>query len=455
MATFGWRRFVFLVLFFVGAKDISNATTDPSWTFGIMAGSAECTCKAPRWSHLAQIPAVQKLVLELAAKPMITSEMDAKLRASGTSKEELDELGFVRREGDKYILNFALFTTADEEKMYAVSERYARSLANEILLRRHEIEAAAAPYSAPGVDRKSVLFIVVGYFSLTLDGMELTGIKGYRTTHEQHLDGAYVPLGLENRSVAREKGFTVASSKTLGNVTMMWFGDDSHSRQAFPDLLGDLFNVLNVSTSVPLAAHQLGEIMFCLRDHAATTEDLARAASISPIEAEKWVNWLLTVGYVAPQQNHYVLAIPVFSGRDRWMINAVRRICAEVLSKWVASNFSSLSIELRETTPSRWGVPVGQQLNLIWPILFGLTVRNLAASGLVVNPYAEGRLHRGYVPAIYTQDVAEAHPQGNFRLLGSVLIAFALAMLFCLWWRRSDNFATRESANEIPTLNTK
>lgn len=111
----------------------------------------------------------------------------------------------IRREGDCYFLNFALFTAAEVKHIREVSERYAGSLSYAILAHRAEIESALHDYDAPGVDRKAVAYFVLGCASLDWDGLNITAAKGCRKETEDRPDGQYVPDAEEITSQSLER----------------------------------------------------------------------------------------------------------------------------------------------------------------------------------------------------------------------------------------------------------
>ncbi|MCC7294301.1 MAG: hypothetical protein IT188_00425, partial [Acidobacteria bacterium] len=103
-----------------------------------IVGSSSCD-RTPCFNGvMVRIP-VQRFLLELAEGPMARAKAEARdLGAAGIA--DLLKLRLVRFDGDRYLLNFALFTAADVGRIREVSERYAGSLAEALLARRADIE---------------------------------------------------------------------------------------------------------------------------------------------------------------------------------------------------------------------------------------------------------------------------------------------------------------------------
>jgi hypothetical protein len=431
-----WFWYLVAVICLAHGGQAAQPRSGLTWSYGIVSGQTECTCKAPRWSTVAELPLVQALVVTLTTHSLSAQEIDAALHSSGTTRAELESLGFIRRQSALYSLAFPLFTSADMETIRIVSGRYAHSLSSSLLARRVEIERAALSYSTSVSDRKAMLFIVLGYFSLDLGGMELTGKNGYRLTLQQHVDGSYVPFGVTASSSAAPDIFSYGVSRTINRVTMASFGDAPKSeRETFPELLSDNYHILTVSDSAALAAQELGEIMFLLRAHPSTKEEVAKAAGISPNATKIWLEWLLQLGYISQSGDRYSFAIPVLSEQDRKMVRAVRQICTEVMTEWLATHYARLRDELSNTTPSRCGIPFTEQFNVVWPILFGSAVRDLIDADLIANPYKSNR-ERGYIPVVYDAALIQTRDMSNMIRWGSAVTITVLIVVGVMWRSR-------------------
>jgi hypothetical protein len=139
---------------------------------------------------------VQKVLLEVVAEPRSSHFIDNELKGTGVTLEVLQALRLVRRDRDKYVLAFPLFTNADLDKIRAVAEAEGKSLAAALLFRRAEIENILARNPQPGVDLKSRAFIILGCASLDWDGLNLVRNRGYLAVPEK---GTYLPEAYQMR----------------------------------------------------------------------------------------------------------------------------------------------------------------------------------------------------------------------------------------------------------------
>jgi DNA-binding transcriptional ArsR family regulator len=363
---------------------------------------------------------VQKLLLDIAAAPRTDSYIDNVLSKSAVSRADLEELRLIRREGDKYLLNFTLFTAADIKKVRAVSEKFAPSLASQFLNRRSEIDSILSNYSTPGIDRKAAAFIVLGCASLDWDGLEITAKKGYRSTSEKHPDGDYIPYAEELTDMSYEKIYWGSHNDQFGDVKLTSFGDHYSPRKTFPDFLWSIKNVkqdsglpaiLKKSTSgdqrdkSESAAHQIASIMYTLREKDCTADELVNATTLPKNEISAWLRLLTDMEYVTELNSHYRAIIPVFVKRDKEMIQKLRNIGRDIIESWLNTNYENIKNELLSTAPMRSGVPYGEGFTMIWHFIFGMTNDELVKSGLFADPYSEKRIRKGYIPAVYDKEV--------------------------------------------------
>jgi hypothetical protein len=355
---------------------------------------------------------VHRLLLQLAASTSDAENIDSQLKGSGITREDLEKLQLIRREQDRWALNFSLFTTEDILKIREVSGHYALTLANGFIARRQEIEAILGSYSVPGVDLKAVAFILLGCVSLDWDGLNITARKGYRQTTGKRPDGQYVPWA-EEVSAKKDIKNVYWGSHSDGSKGAQFtsFGDHySLPRYSFPDLfrksselrsLGKLPAVLMTEKSLEQAEQQLGRIMCPLHDRELTLKELSSAARITTDEAVAWAELLVRLEWIAAKDGHYRTRIPVFTKRDRRMIRHLQEIGREIISNWLVANYTGLKAELGDITPVRWGVPYTEGFTVIWHWVFGLANAELVKSGLFADPYDQGRKYKGFIPCVF------------------------------------------------------
>jgi hypothetical protein len=389
-----------------------------------VVGWSSCE-KKPCWGDAVGKTPVQKLFLDLAAGPRDAEQIESALSGTGVTLGDLETLRLVRRDGARYFLNFTMFTATDVRRVRAVSEKYARSLADGLLARRAEIEAALKSYDAPGADPKAVAYIVLGCFSLDWDGLRLTVEKNCRKGSEKRPDGEYVPYAEEISENSLERIYWGSHNSTYDDVQLTSFGDHFSPRYCLPDLLwrmrnptpqGNLPDPLKqklagvVWEGMKRTGNQLGKMMLALRDADKSLDELAHAAGVKKSEAEALVGLLAELDYVREENGRYRANVPVLPKKDLALVTRLRRIGWEVIDAWLAANYDKVKAELSDTAPMRNGVPYGEGFTQIWHYLFGIANRQLVEAGLFADPYAPPRKYKGYIPTAFWSNMTAKKP---------------------------------------------
>lgn len=370
-------------------------------------------------SAISKIP-IQKLLLDIAAEPRSQDFVDSALEGTDVTRQQLEELELIRRQGTDYVISFTLFTSADVRKLRQASERYGRSLAQSLLSRQGEIEAALQQYQVDGVDPKEVAYILLGCFSLDWDGLDLTAEKGYRTTAKMTPNGQYVPWAEQKSEITLKGVYWGSHNNTFGEVTFTSFGDHfSVPRTGLPDILGVLRltarrkSPKSVETkyravlrqSVLATWRNAGRLLLALREKPSSRDELAKVAHVSENEAQAWLDFLEELGYVSVRGESYSLRVPVVAASDRRLVREIERIGREVMERWLRDNFEQVNSELSDITPLKYGVPPEESFTQIWHYIFGITNRHLVEAGLFADPYAADREYKGFIPAVWHQSV--------------------------------------------------
>ena len=384
------------------------------FTYGI-TGSDPHGAYTSAMSHLP----VQKLLLDLAAQPRSAGFMDAALQGSGVSRQDLEGLGLVRRQGDDYVLSFTLFTSADVRRVRAVAESSARSLVSAFLARRPEIEVALQKYPVKTVDPKAVAYILLGCFSLDWDGLDLTAEKHYRSAAPEQPDGdRYIPWAEQKSDLTLKGIYWGSHNEDLPNVVFTSFGDHfSLPRYALPDLFwrlprwateeGNLPESLKPKlrsalwVSVQITARQIGDMLVALREGGKTKEELAQVASLTPEQAADLLGLLVELEYIGQEGEQYYARIPVLGEQDQAMVMELRHIGRQIAETWLAAHYEQLHNDLAGLTPLRYGVPFADGFTQVWHYIFGEANRQLVEAGLFADPYAENRKYKGFIPAVW------------------------------------------------------
>ncbi len=343
--------------------------------------------KKPGFFHVMGVIEAQRLLLKLADGPLKQVAVEASLKGTSVSMEDLTGLGLVRQEGNRVFLNFALFTAADIKRVKNVSEPYGASLAEAILSHRKEIEKTLKAYDAPGVDRKAISFIVMGCASLDWDGLTVTAQKGYRKAADTKPDGKYVPHAEEisNKSV---KGIYWASrGQSYGEIGVTTFGDDEAKRLTLPSEF----------------ANALGRVALSLRHSAKSKEELIKGG-LSPTDAESLIPILTAFDYVVERSGRYYAKAPILTKSDKAMTETLRVLGRRIMEDWLSANYSKIKSDLRDLSQTKAGVPFQEGFSMIWHYLFGIANQKLVEAGFFADPYGQDQKFKGYIPVVYDWD---------------------------------------------------
>lgn len=417
-AKFTGRVMSWVCLFFLFVGTVRAQDEENPLTYGITGSERGAYSSAMRDI------AVQKLLLDIAAEPRSQDFVEAVLKDTGVTRQQLEELQLIRRQGTDYVISFTLFTSSDVGKVREASEGYGRSLAADFLARRAEIETALQQYQVSGVDPKEVAYILLGCFSLDWDGLDLTAEKGYRTTAKLTPNGQYVPWAEQKSEITLKGIYWGSHNNYLEEVVFTSFGDHfSLPRYAFPDLVwrlprratqGNLPESLRPKLARVLRQSLKGmmrnaaRLMFALRVGGTNLEKLANAAGLPAEEAEELLALLAELDYVAREGERYSLRIPVLTERDRRLVQEVERIGREVMDRWLQANFEKVKSELNDITPLKYGVPLDESFTQIWHYIFGIANRQLVEAGVFADPYAENRKYKGFIPVVWHPSLARS-----------------------------------------------
>lgn len=147
-----FRVFVFLLVFSLLTLDVAAQQTEQLLNYGIVGSESGGYSSAVRQREM------QKLLLDIAVAPRKPEYIDAALKKTKTTRNDLEKLGLVRSQGDGYVINFTLFTKSDVAKLHERSALYAQPLAKAILENRMEIDVALRRYDMKGVDPKAIAY---------------------------------------------------------------------------------------------------------------------------------------------------------------------------------------------------------------------------------------------------------------------------------------------------------
>jgi hypothetical protein len=401
---------VFCLLTFVQNAVFGQSSETPLLDYDY-SGSGKPGASGHEFMSVMAHKEVQKVLLDVANEPRKAAYLEEKLKGTGVTSDDLQTLRLIRREGDKYVLAFSLFTNADLDKIRAVAEVEGRNLAAALLARRSEIENILAINPQLGVDWKARVFIVLGCASLDWDGLDFARKKGYLAVPEK---GTYVPIAKQIGGGGSLRGVYWGSHSFHETIALTTFGD----HYSLPrNSLNEIFNLIGqmqgpkplisklFDATFALGRRRGGMMMLSLRKGEKTLEQLAEASGITDVEARALINLLLELNYISAVDGRYRALIPVFDEGDEPMVKELRRLGRDVIVKWFDEHYVALSKQLSDLAPARCGVPFAEGFWWPWHYIFGLANRELVAAGLFADPYDDSRIFKGFIPTVYILDV--------------------------------------------------
>ena len=360
---------------------------------------------------------IQRVLLKIAAAPRDQPFIDEALDGTGVTKEILEKLGLIRRDGKTWVIGFTLFTSADMDQIRAAAEVEGKKLAAMVLKRRAEIRDKLMSKPQPGVDWKTRAFFVLGCVSLDWDGLNLLEEKKCLILTDTD---RYIPFARQAEGGGPLRALYWGSHSMHYRIAFTSFGDHhSMPRKALPDLLLSIKQspethdvpesiVSFLADERDAALYQrIGKIMLALRSNDRTVKQLADAADISNQDALDLMGFLTDLKYVEKKDGRYHATIPVFTEQDKSMVRKLRRLGQDIMLEWLDERYEILAQELSYLTPQRYGVPLKDGFYTIWHYIFGIANRELVSEGLLADPYDSGRAYKGFIPAVYPLNVAQ------------------------------------------------
>lgn len=370
---------------------------------------------AREFSRVMRSPAVQGLLLAIAAAPRERVFLDAALQHTDATADQLEALGLIRRDRDQYALAFSLLTRDDREKIQAVAEREGARLARDLLADRSRIEALLRNGGMPTADWRATAFFVLGCASLDWDGLNLVRERGYLAVPPE---GAFLPAAIE--PVPREalRRLYWGSHSYHDSEAVTTFGDHcSLPRVGLPDVLWGLgveapasVTPVVTRTAERLVRRHAAAVVLALRDGPKSLAQLAASTNLVQADVKDVLGLLVALEYVRESDGAFTAVIPVLTERDRPMVSELRRLGRRAMTRWMDERHQALSADLEDLTPRRYGVPLSRSFWWVWHYLFAVTNRELVTAGLFADPYAPTRTFQGFIPAVYRLDVV----QGKF-----------------------------------------
>jgi hypothetical protein len=392
-------------------------------------------------------PAVRRLIERLESGSVTRPTIDSALVGTGFSSADLVRVKLLRETGGRFAIGFNYFTAADQRLIYAAATRYVPRLIAGYLTQRPRLERIFARYPIPSVPIDRLAYGIIAGMSLNWDGLALGLEQGYRRPDlvigagwkysfwaaeivPDHSTRGYIwgsttfPAGGYNYAVD-PVDFSFSS-----------FGDPSSDpRMSFPDLLylsrdalaprvrsiaakigfhdermfgSELHDVLGLELGRSTAA-----ILFALRQGPAS-EDALRA--VIPADGKPRVADLLTLleeiqSISRDGAGRYQLTMPVLDRADAELTAEALAVSRGVIADWLAESYQPIRTELAGLTALRQGVAYESLFTQIWHELFGLATRELAAAGLIADPYGGSVRYPGSLAMLWRMSLYHFDPQ--------------------------------------------
>ncbi len=419
----GRRRVIIAGLISLLLSSSSILSEEKPLSVGITGSTPEEDRKNP--SSILGEADVQALILEIAAEPRSRAYVEKALEGRFFTVEDMVNVGLLREEGQRLVINFNLLTVEDQRQILAVSEKWGRDLAEAFLAERSRFEILADKRPQRRVPKENVLFIVLGCFSLDWDGLEVTESRGYRAGPQRKIDGhSFTPWAKEKGADISLRGLYWGSHNTgTSKATLTTFGDHvALPRFGLPDMLWSTRGAFSrfedkrewqaaggrlISAYLEDALEDAARVMFALRSEDLSTDALRELTSIDEAKLDRLLALLEMAGYVAKEGDTYVGTALVLTSDDMDMVQDMLRRGREIIIAWHERNYDNIKEKLQNLTPLRHGVPYGIVYTEVWHFLFGVANRTLVEEGLFCDPYDDGRPIKGFIPAVWANGLSE------------------------------------------------
>ncbi|MEP1306982.1 MAG: hypothetical protein ABJK11_04735 [Balneola sp.] len=394
-------------------------------TTGITGSNTSYGLDSPQYI-LSFIP-VQEIVLKAAQGPLSEEFVKEKLADIEPTLDNLLNLKILRQKNDQLYLNYLLLTKNDQEKIYEVAKTYAYDLANKIYAEKKFFKDLMTHSGIEEELADETLFVLVAGILLNWEGLKIATNLGYRPERTEYPNGdKYIlhsaELGIENFS----SGLYSGSHSTTTNLDWIFstFGDaNSIPRlKGIPDLYETIyengFNSFKKDNDVLVAitthyvtyineveVKDAGMLMASLAQKPKTESSLKSDIGIPQVRFDATLNLLSAFNYISIENGIYKNTIPVFTPKQKGLVDASLQRGEQILQKWLSDNYPQISQDLNTLTPMKNGLPFSLVFNEVWHYLFGFTSKILAEKNFYVNPRNPDYSFEGYVPLLWSSSI--------------------------------------------------
>lgn len=345
-------------------------------------------------------PEVQQLLLDVAAKPRDRVYVENALHATGISLGDMLQNGSLRLDGDVYKLNLSLLTRADQEIVRRATDKYSRALAEAVLARRKNIEAALRTYDVPTVDAGAVAFIVLGCFSLDWKGLDLSEESGYiAEPPKRNGGGQFSVMAEELGGLSLKQIYWGSNTWVAGKYRVTVFGDHF---SPFKDIT--LTPALQ-SLGDEALWQRIGDVLFALRERPRTADELTAATKLPSSTVQELLGGMEEVDYIRRQDGRYVAIAPVLTSRDQKMVADLMLLGTDAIKDWLKKDYEPFRESVKEISPLRAGVPFPDAFAQLWHYIFGIANQKLVEAELFADPYSTDHVQKGHALVVWAPGI--------------------------------------------------
>ena len=358
---------------------------------------------------------VRDMIQELNRDPKSKKELLDENEDISDEIEKLLRLNVLNEKDGKVFVNFTLIDEKDNKIIFDVCDRYASGLAKEFLEKKEHIFNILGSYGNPRVEKEKLAFMIIGCYLLDWGSLELLSDWDVCDHRKQQAGGNEYVLWGETEIEGLLKGiYWGGHSLFMENYTFHTFGDHHEytERNAFPDII-HRFADLDFEGGEEYRSILFDKRKEMLEDFGRTIDDIGKSGCDKEKIEKKWsdkskyIQLLKKLNYVVEDGGRFYLNIPYFSDEDIDMILNCMEPFIEILKYWIYENIDDIESNLSETRPLKNGVPFDEYFIQIWHVIFGLTNKKLAESGLIYDTYCDDSDHEGYMPALAKGDVLD------------------------------------------------
>jgi hypothetical protein len=259
---------------------------------------------------------IQRLMLDATRHPLTREEVAAAIQGTPVTIDRLLELELLRRDDDRFRLNYLLLTSEDQQAIYAAGVHYGQSLAD--AFRAHKSEFDQILSRDPQVSlRPQLLFGLVAGAALNWGGLHLATELGYRVQPVRHANGdVYLVHSKERGEQLNLVGFYLDSETAPGpRIGFSTFGDGASMPrlQGLPDVFDGLDSAVEDWKGLPSvyaalrseylvlllsAIDDAGQIMMAVATGKDTDTLLSTSVSLSDDRRKSMLALLTSIGYL-------------------------------------------------------------------------------------------------------------------------------------------------------------